>query len=560
MYYGIGLMVRRSSAGKQVIAAGLAFIAFLFVLSNAAAARKVGGSGTADAVPQLFVNSDKCMACHNGLVTRTGQDVSIGFNWQSSMMAHAAKDPYWQASVRRETLAHPNAKKAIEDECSACHMPMARYQAKAGGQKGRVFAHLPVLPARTPTGAMAGDGVSCSMCHQIQSEKLGTKESFTAGFVVDEKTPPGQRPIFGPYEVDAGRSRIMQSAARFEPQKGMHVQDSALCGSCHTLYTHTRGPDGEIVGTLPEQVPYLEWQHSDYYKIQSCQSCHMPQLEKQMAITAVLDQSRDNFSRHVFRGGNFFMPKIFNQYRAELGVTALPQDLAQAAQETSRNLTAESARVMITRTEISGSRLQTEVTLTNLAGHKLPTAYPSRRAWLHLTVKDRNGQTVFESGALKPDGSIAGNINDSDPTRYEPHYERIEAQEQVQIYEAIMVDPKNRVTTGLLNAIRFIKDNRILPSGFDKATAQNDIAVQGKADADADFTGGKDTIRYVVPVTAGSEPFNIRAELWYQPIGFRWAQNLKQQQAAEIDRFVSYFNAHAGQSGIIMAKDVKSVN
>jgi hypothetical protein len=285
----------------------------------------------------------------------------------------------------------------------------------------------------------------------------------------------------------------------------------------------------------------------------------MPQLKKEMAITAVLGQPREAFSRHVFRGGNFFMPKIFNQYRAELGVTALPQDLAQAAQETSRNLTDDSAQVTITRAEISGTRLEAEVELVNLAGHKLPTAYPSRRAWLHLTVKDRNGQTVFESGAMNPDGSIAGNINDSDRTRYEPHYERVEAQEQVQIYEAIMVDPEDQVTTGLLQAIRFVKDNRILPSGFEKSTAQNDIAVQGNADADADFTGGGDTVRYIVPLSSGGGPFAVQAELWYQPIGFRWAQNLKQQQAAEIERFVSYFNANSGQSGIVMAKDVKSV-
>ena len=230
MCYGIGSMAQLLSDGKQFLAAGLALLVFLLLLPNTAAAQKAAP----DAVPQLFATSDNCIACHNGLVTKTGRDVSIGFSWHSSMMAHSAKDPYWQASVRRETLAHPNAKKSIEDECSACHMPMARYQAKTSGQKGRVFAHLPVLPARTPMGATAGDGVSCSMCHQIQPEKLGTEESFTAGFVVDEQTLPGKRPIFGPYEVDAGRSKIMHSAARFEPQKGMHVQDSARCGSCQT--------------------------------------------------------------------------------------------------------------------------------------------------------------------------------------------------------------------------------------------------------------------------------------------------------------------------------------
>ena len=50
---------------------------------------------------ELFLTSDNCMACHNGLYTSTGDDVSIGFDWRGTMMASAARDPYWQASVRR---------------------------------------------------------------------------------------------------------------------------------------------------------------------------------------------------------------------------------------------------------------------------------------------------------------------------------------------------------------------------------------------------------------------------------------------------------------------------
>jgi hypothetical protein len=46
------------------------------------------------------------------------------------MMANAARDPYWQAGVRRETIDHAGSKREIEDECSKCHMPMARYQSR----------------------------------------------------------------------------------------------------------------------------------------------------------------------------------------------------------------------------------------------------------------------------------------------------------------------------------------------------------------------------------------------------------------------------------------------
>ncbi len=83
----------------------------------------------------IFQTSATCMACHNGLFTPSGEDVSIGVNWRSSMMANSSRDPYWQASVRREAIDHPKASAAIEDECAVCHMPMSRYEAKANGDR-----------------------------------------------------------------------------------------------------------------------------------------------------------------------------------------------------------------------------------------------------------------------------------------------------------------------------------------------------------------------------------------------------------------------------------------
>jgi len=516
-------------------------------------------AGKPNPPPQMFVTSDTCLACHNNLITASGQDVSIGSNWQSSLMAHSSRDPYWQASVRRETLAHPSAAKSIQDECSACHMPMTRYRAKVQGQKGSVFAHLPILPARGQAGLLAADGVSCSMCHQIQEDKLGTRESFTAGFVVDPATPLGKRQAFGPYDVDQGRTRIMQSASQMVPSTAAHVQDSTLCASCHTLYTHTRGPEGQVLGELPEQVPYLEWKHSDYEGSKSCQSCHMPQLDSSMHISSVMGQPRENFSRHVFRGGNFFMPKIFNRFRKELGVSALSQDLTLASQETENHLKASTARIELDNLQNIGQMVIADVAVTNLAGHKLPTAYPSRRAWIRFTVSDAEGRVVFESGGINPDGSIQGNVNDMDKARFEPHYALINSPDQVQIYEAIMADPDGDVTTGLIEAIRFIKDNRLLPKGFDKASAHQDIKVQGHAGGDSDFTESGDAIRYEVKVDPNRGPFNVQTELLYQPIAFRWAKNLKEQQAEEIDRFVDYYDSMSAQSWTVLAKDSRII-
>jgi hypothetical protein len=75
-----------------------------------------------------FETSDRCFACHNGISTPSGEDISIGLSWRPTMMANSARDPYWLAGVRRETIDHPAARAAIEDECSICHMPMARHE------------------------------------------------------------------------------------------------------------------------------------------------------------------------------------------------------------------------------------------------------------------------------------------------------------------------------------------------------------------------------------------------------------------------------------------------
>ena len=191
--------------------------------------------------------------------------------------------------------------------------------------------------------------------------------------------------------------------------------------------------------------------------------------------------------------------------------------------------------------------------LENLAGHKLPTGYPSRRSWIRFTVRDRNGTPVFESGEIRSTGEIPGNDNDTDPARYEPHYQEITQSDQVQVYESVMVDTQDQVTTGLLQGVRYIKDNRLLPRGFDKATASEDIAVHGQAREDDDFIGGSDAVRYIIHLGGQQGPFIVQASLWYQPIGYRWAHNLKDYDAPETNRFVEFYDSMSEISGIPLA-------
>lgn len=504
---------------------------------------------------RFFRTSDACQACHNTMIDSAGRDISFGVEWRASIMANAARDPYWQAAVRREIIDHPAQRRHIEDSCSRCHMPMANEEWRAQGDSGQIFTHLPIGKDETEGDRFAADGVSCTLCHQIQPEKLGTRESWTGGFVIDRVTPDDQREIFGPFQIDSGRTRVMHSASRFFPTQATHLKESELCATCHQLYTTPFDrEDRPIDIQFPEQVPYLEWVNSRYRGVQTCQDCHMFIVPDSAPITSVLAQRRPEVNRHVFIGGNFFMLRMLNRYRAELGVTAMPQELEVSAERTESFLRTQTARVAIERTSIATNRLDAVVSIRNLAGHKFPTAYPSRRAWLHVTVRDRRGTIVFESGAMRPDGSIVGNNNDNDKQTFEPHYDVIESPDQVAIYESIMVAPEGAVTTGLLTAVRYAKDNRILPEGFDKAGAVADIAVRGRAMQDTNFIAGSDRVRYSVRVNPADGPFRVDAKLWYQPISFRWAHNLEAYDAFETQRFLRYYESMSAGSGIIVAE------
>ena len=285
----------------------------------------------------------------------------------------------------------------------------------------------------------------------------------------------------------------------------------------------------------------------------------MPEVKEEVPIAKVLGIPRQGMHQHTFVAANFLLQNMLNRYRDDLSVQAMPEELTSAAQGTIAYLQARAAHINIDSVAIAGGRLQAEVFVENLGGHKLPTAYPSRRAWLHFTVRDRDHRTIFESGGLNLDGSIRGNDNDADPTRFEPHYSEINSSDQVEIYESILKDQEGHVTTGLLSAIGYIKDNRVLPHGFDKATADKDVAVYGAALNDPGFTDAGSRVRYSVPIADVNGPFEIIAELWYQPIGYRWANNLKVYgKAAEPQRFNSYYDSMGPDTAVMLARAAAS--
>lgn len=500
-----------------------------------------------------FSGPGSCATCHIALKDEAGVDVSMPNTWRSTMMANAAKDPLWQAKVSSEVARLPQLQAEIEEKCTTCHMPMGKTQAITDGMPvaalddGFYNPDHPMHPA-------AIDGVSCTLCHQVREENLGQAESFSGGYSVDTSTNAPDRLVFGPYEQPVAEQ--MQGMSGFTPTYSAHMGTSEHCGTCHNLYTPYVDSQGNVAGEFPEQTPYTEWQHSQFgVENTSCQSCHMPEAQGSVVISIIpgnLD-ARQPFYQHFFVGGNAFMTKMLSDWGAELGVTADPVHFEGTRTRVIDQIQKQTAQLSLESITLEDDTLTAKLQVTALTGHKFPTSFPTRRAWLHVILSDGAGAVIFQSGQPNEDGTITGNAADASLTAYEPHYDIITQQDQVQIYEPIMGDSDGKVTYTLLRAGQYLKDNRLLPAGAVKAQLPPDIAVYGQAISDENFIDGSDQVTYQVDVSDAQGPFTLNAELLYQPVSFSFIQDLLIDQTLLTQRFSEFYSSADKTPLLVMA-------
>jgi hypothetical protein len=474
-----------------------------------------------------FSGAANCAACHDDLVDDKGQDVSIQHDWSATMMAHAARDPVFQAKFASEVKRNPSLEPVLESKCLHCHAPMASIDAAYDGEGLKLAADGGILDPLNPYHDQAMQGIGCTLCHQIEDNgDLGTATAFSGNFTLPTIDEKPQRSAYGPIASPVGGA--MERWTGYRPEHAEHIGSSALCASCHNLHTPVVAVDGSVTGhEFPEQAVYSEWQQSDYADVgatpASCQDCHMQRADGvRVANRPGSLEPRDGFARHTFAGANTVVLGILDQNRDALGVTAT--HLADAI-EANRAFLRGAARLELVSVERDAASLTVGVRIINAAGHKLPTGFPSRRAWLDFAVKDASGQLLFRSGAVGEDGRITGVDDRTMPLGYSPHHDLIQWPGQVQVYESAMHDTDGAPTHTLLHAAGYLKDNRLLPAGFDTAAATDDTRVVGRAATDPDFTSGSDIVTYRVPVTARGD-LHVDVALHYQPLSAGFLDDL----------------------------------
>ncbi len=468
-----------------------------------------------------FSGAQNCAQCHDGIKdTSNGKDVSIVQAWKGTMMDNAAIDPLYLAKVASEVQRNPDFKDVIEEKCSRCHMPMANVEAGFDGaaiaMSGEGF-----LNPDNPYYDAAKDGVSCTLCHQIEdTPKLGTVEGTSGQFEIADNVGTARK-TYGPYTSPS--TGPMVTNVQFTPEYSEHMNDSKLCASCHNLDTPVIDAQGKLSDlTFPEQAVYTEWEYSDFNATKSCQECHMPRTEGSVVISTRGNVGeRTPFYQHKFLGANTYMLEILKNNRDKLGAIADAAIFDESITNT-RDFLKAAADVNIITTNFENGTLDFSVKVTNHSGHKFPTSLPSRRAWLHVTVTNSNNQTVFESGAMNSDGQIIGVDDNTDG--YEEHHEEIDDALDVQVYEPIMADTVGNLTYTFMQAAQYLKDNRILPLGF-KSNTPKTAQPYGEAVDDDDFIGGSDTVDYEVSDLDDSE-YTISVTLKYQTVSYSFMQDL----------------------------------
>ena len=534
--------------------------------------------------PQTLLTSDVCSACHDANSTQRGKlpemmllDPAAGHvnlspygEWGASVMGLSGRDPIFHAQLESEKALHPELAGTLDDLCYRCHGVMGQRQLHLD-RPGELFSHAMIYATGDHPdaryGALARDGVSCTACHRMSEEELGEAATFTGQFRLGP-----DHTVYGPFKDP--KTYAMRQATGITPAEGPWIRESKMCGTCHTVIlpvldvaeTYTPASLREA-RTTHEQTTYLEWLNSSYAdagdpsppsSAKRCQDCHMPQnypsaedglrfrvanvqdtrhpYVEHLADASLVDLPvREAYSRHTLLGINLFVMEMFQQFPEILGLHPEDPNIASTERAAQSLLLAEEhARVLATEEtatlSIDGISerdgvLEVRVTVTNLAGHKLPSGVGFRRVFLELSVLGDKGQRLWTSGATNSMGVIVDAegrplATEFSATQVQPHHTIITRQDQVQIYESRHVASDGKLTTSFLGLAEEIKDNRLLPKGWQLNGPYAEVVAPVAVANDPDYRSdaGKDEVLYRVPLEAIADFTSVEASLHYQAI------------------------------------------
>jgi hypothetical protein len=274
----------------------------------------------------------------------------------------------------------------------------------------------------------------------------------------------------------------------------------------------------------------------------------LPEVEAPTAISTVPPglTARSPFSRHYFVGGNRTLLEILRENGEDIGVTAESAAFDSTLSRTISQLQRRTAELTATYSWPSPDTLEVALNVINRTGHKFPTGFPSRRAWLDVLLADGAGTPVFQSGRWNPQTAEIDHLDDP----FEPHHDVVVAEEQVVIYQSLMGDVDGELTWTLLRGAEYLKDNRIPPAGFVIGGAFYDsTSIVGEAAVDPNFNraagiegSGSDRVVFRIGGVNQMSTYTLSARLLFQSLSRSFVDDLYQYSGPQVDQFKNYFD------------------
>ncbi len=427
----------------------------------------VPGTQIGDVPEGAIMVAENCHNCHGNM----SAGVDPFATWEGSLMAHAGRDPLFEAQV---VTANQDVSYAGY-YCMRCHEPLSIPSGHA----------LP--PDGSAQDAMDADGVSCHLCHSMVDPiyeagvspiedasilaKLADKPNYygNAAFVLD---PTGMRR--GPRSTPLAGHATIQSP---------FFKKGEMCGTCHdvgnlcisrqkngTYAYNTLGepsPSDDPWQQFPLERTFTEWKLSAFANggvdmggrfggpggnavVSTCQDCHMPKTTGQACFWG---PEYTDLARHDFAGASSWVLDIIGRAHPNdpnVNLKALAAGRAAADDMLQRAAT-------LSATQECG---QLVVRVTNESGHKIPTGHiEGRRIFVAVEFLDASGAVLREHGHYD---TKTAHLDEASTVVYEMHVGLSAGAAALTGYPA-------GVTTHMALADVIEKDNRIPPRGFDNA-------------------------------------------------------------------------------------------
>jgi tetratricopeptide (TPR) repeat protein len=338
--------------------------------------------------PGAFPKAEYCGHCHQEAYAQ----------WRQALHSNSFRTPFYRTSVNILVRT-----KGIEfsRHCDSCHNPIA---VLSGGltQDSHVDR------------SFDQDGLTCMTCHSVQHlQSTSGNGGFVLGVpavMVDEK---GNR-ITGQVSYDEILAHPERhSKAVMQP----FYRDPEFCAACHKANLPNPLNEYKFIRAF---TVYDEWQNSKFSKrnpltfysadFNTCQGCHM---RRALATLPDYGAKAGWFASHRWLAGNTAVPFYYGFDEQQQKTIAflkagnfLNVDVFALKKKGDDNLIAPLGSVPF-RLE-ANDMVEAYVVIQNKnIGHSLiPEVRDLYEAWVEVTVKDADGNEIYHSGFLKPDGML----------------------------------------------------------------------------------------------------------------------------------------------------------